>query len=185
MTNFKRSQKKYVEKSYKISNWQAYEKALEQRGSMHVWFSKNLASNWYSKKNGRFCGQQTYSNSLIRTALTIRIVYSLTWRQTRGFIKSIVEIMGLELDVPSHSILSRRAKLLGNFKIHNLDIGVPLELLIDSSGLSVHPGNQRKTSKPKDWRRFHASMDLKSRQIIAVQISSNKTRGARREARQR
>jgi len=86
--------------------------------------------------------------------------------------------MGVDLEVPSHSIMSRRAKRLGDIKLQNLNSNDPLDILIDSTGVTVHPGNQRKTPKLRDWRKFHAVVDLKSKQIISAQLSSNKVQDA-------
>jgi hypothetical protein len=44
MTAFKRSQAKYVRKSYKTSNWPEYEAGLRQRGSLTVWISEDELS---------------------------------------------------------------------------------------------------------------------------------------------
>jgi hypothetical protein len=48
----------------------------------------------------------------IRTALTLRAVFRLALRQTEGLIGSILHLLGLDLAVPDHSILSRRAETL-------------------------------------------------------------------------
>ena len=39
MTAFKRSQAKYVRKSFKTTNWPEYEAGLRQRGSLTVWIA--------------------------------------------------------------------------------------------------------------------------------------------------
>ena len=41
MTAFKRSQAKYVRKTYKTTNWPEYEAGLRQRGSLTVWISED------------------------------------------------------------------------------------------------------------------------------------------------
>ena len=39
MSKFKRSQRKYVKKSYRVRNWRGYEAGLRARGSLTVWIS--------------------------------------------------------------------------------------------------------------------------------------------------
>ncbi len=39
MSNFKRSQRKYVKKTYRVRNWHKYEAGLRERGSLTVWIS--------------------------------------------------------------------------------------------------------------------------------------------------
>jgi hypothetical protein len=48
----------------------------------------------------------------ISTALTLRAVFQLALRQTEGPIASILQLLGLDLAVPDHSTLSRRAEAL-------------------------------------------------------------------------
>ncbi len=57
-------------------------------------------------------GQVKYSDLAIATALTLRAVFRLALRQTEGLIGSIMQLLGLDLAVPDHSTLSRRATLL-------------------------------------------------------------------------
>ena len=37
MGHFKRTQQKYVKKSYRVRNWREYEAGLRKRGSLTVW----------------------------------------------------------------------------------------------------------------------------------------------------
>ena len=39
MSSFKRTQRKYVKKTYWVKNWREYERGLRDRGSLTVWFS--------------------------------------------------------------------------------------------------------------------------------------------------
>ena len=45
----------------------------------------------------------------ILTALTLRAVFRLALRQTEGLIGSVMKLLGIDLAVPDHSTLSRRA----------------------------------------------------------------------------
>src|SRR5256714_9533676 len=57
-------------------------------------------------------GQPHYSALAITTALTLRVVFRLALRQTEGLIGSIIRLLGLDLAIPDHSTLSRRAEKL-------------------------------------------------------------------------
>jgi len=46
MTAFKRSQAKYVKKSYETTNWPEYETGLQQPGSLTVWISGDEIKGW-------------------------------------------------------------------------------------------------------------------------------------------
>ena len=39
MSSFKRSQRKYVKKAYRVQNWRDYEAGLRERGSLTVWIA--------------------------------------------------------------------------------------------------------------------------------------------------
>ena len=86
MSHFKRSQRKYVKKAYRVRNWHDYEAGLRNRGSLTVWISltDGKLANWdarrpSARKPGR---QRKYSNHAIETAVTLPIVFHLPSRQT-------------------------------------------------------------------------------------------------------
>ena len=43
MSIFKRTQRKYVKKAYRVRNWREYEAGLRNRGSLTVWVSLTAA----------------------------------------------------------------------------------------------------------------------------------------------
>ena len=53
-----------------------------------------------------------YSPLAILTALTLRAVFRLAYRQVEGLIGSIIGLLGLALRVPDHTTLSRRSATL-------------------------------------------------------------------------
>ena len=58
-------------------------------------------------------GQPVYSDLAITVCLTLGMVYKQPLRQTEGFVRSLVRLMGLDLCVPDYSTFSRRgAKLI-------------------------------------------------------------------------
>ena len=57
-------------------------------------------------------GQPWYSALAILTALTLKAVFRLAYRQAEGLIGSVVRLLGLALRVPDHTTLSRRAATL-------------------------------------------------------------------------
>ena len=76
-------------------------------------------------------GQPHYSALAITTALTLRTVFGLALRQTEGLIGSVIALLGLDLSVPDHSTLSRRAKTL-EVPLPRRTASGPLHLLVDS-----------------------------------------------------
>src|SRR5215217_8736140 len=95
---------------HKVTNWREYDAALRQRGSLTVWFSEEAVVAWRAERRTTRGGQPEYSALAIETALTLRAVFRLALRQTEGLIGSILGLLGLDLPVPDHSTLSRRAE---------------------------------------------------------------------------
>ena len=97
---------------YRVSHWAEYDAALRARGSLTVWFSEEAIAAWRAEPRTTRGGQPWYSALAILTALTLRAVFRLAYRQTEGLIGSIIDLLGLTLLVPDHTTLSRRAATL-------------------------------------------------------------------------
>ena len=67
---------------YRIRNWREYERGLRSRGDVTIWLSEDAIAAWVPPKNGLRGGQRRYSNLAVRTALTLRVVFSLPLRKT-------------------------------------------------------------------------------------------------------
>ena len=151
MTSFKRTQRKYVQKNYRVRNWCEYEAGLRARGNLTVWLSltDGKLANWDAprpkrRKPGR---QRKYSNHAIETTVTLGMVFGLASRQTEGFMRSLLALLGLDNDVPDHTTISRRKAKLGKVALYERRGERPIHVLIDSSGLAVHVGQSRKPPK--------------------------------------
>src|SRR5215217_659845 len=97
---------------HRVTNWAEYDAALRARGSLTVWFTAEAIEAWRAEPRTSRGGQPRYSSLAITTALTLRAVFRLALRQTEGLIGSILALLGLDLAVPDHSTLSRRAETL-------------------------------------------------------------------------
>ena len=120
---------------HKVTNWPAYDASLRQRGSLTVWFTEEAVEAWAAEPRTTRGGQPWYSPLAILTALTLRAVFRLAFRQTEGLIGSILRLLGLDLAVPDRSTLSRRAETLQVSRPQSG--GEPVHLLVDSTGLKL------------------------------------------------
>lgn len=104
-------------------------------------------------------------------------MFGLRLRQTEGFVSSVLKLIGLDLAVPDHTTLSRRAsKPTTPYKRHD-DRGCvpqrgPIHVLIDSTGLQVYGAGQWLEEKHGvksrwGWRKLHLALDADSGDIIA------------------
>jgi hypothetical protein len=121
---------------YRVTNWAQYDASLRQRGSLTVWFTAEAIAAWRAEPRTTRGGQAHYSALAIRTAVTVRAVFRLALRQTEGLIGSILQLLGLDLAVPDHSTLSRRAETLEVPRTCSSSRG-PVHLLVDSTGLRL------------------------------------------------
>ena len=68
----------------------------------------------------------------------MRAVFRLPFRQTEGLIGSVIGLLGLDLAVPDHTTLCRRAETLEVPRPRPRSDGEPMHLLVDSTGLKRH-----------------------------------------------
>ena len=151
-------------KKYRIRNWREYERGLRSRGDVTIWLSEDAIAAWVPPKNGLRGGQRRYSNLAVRTALTLRVVFSLPLRQTEGFLDSLLRLMGLNLKAPDHTTLSRRNQIVAVPPLTRSYDG-PIDLIVDSTGLKIlgcgewNAHKHKASKKRRDWRKLHIGVD--------------------------
>src|SRR3954466_8900127 len=168
---------------HKVTNWPAYEAGLRQRRSLTVWFTDEAVEAWAAEPRTTRGGQPWYSELAILTALTLRAVFRLAFRQTEGLIGSIISLLGLILRVPDHTTLSRRAVTVDmpQPRRPSPDAGgeaEPLHLLVDSTGLKLcGPGEwlieKHGTKTRRSWRKLHLGVDADTGQIVASTLTTH------------
>ncbi|MGI4940076.1 MAG: IS5 family transposase [Janthinobacterium lividum] len=165
---------------YRATNSAAYDAALRQRGSLTVWFTEEAIAAWTAKPRATRGRPPRYSELAIATALTLRAVFRLALRQTEGLIGSVLTLIGLDLAVPDHTTLSRRAETLHVPRLHRRHHAEPLHLLVDSTGLKLcgagewlHEKHGTKTRR--DWRTLHIGTDTDTGEIVAATLTDSGT----------
>ena len=172
-----------AQQKHRVTNSAVYDAALRQRGSLTIWFTAEAIEGWRAEPRTTPGGQplsasltslrgiaaRWYSPLAILTALTLRAVFRLALRQTEGLIGSIIGLLGLELRIPDHSTLSRRAKTLQVPRLQPHRNGEPLRLLVDSTGLRLCGAGEwlqekHGTKVRRFWRKLHIGLDAGSGQ---------------------
>jgi hypothetical protein len=159
---------------HKVTNWAEYDAALRRRGSLTVWFTDEAIAAWRAAPRPTQGGQPWYSPLAILTALTLRAVFRLALRQTEGLIGSILRLLGLDLAVPDHTTLSRRAETL---EVPRLRSGSePVHLLVDSTGLKLCGqgewlAEKHGTKKRRSWKKLHLGADADTGRIVAAELT--------------
>jgi Transposase DDE domain len=163
---------------HRVTNWREYDAALRARGSLTVWFSDAAIEAWRAEPRTTRGGQSTYSALAITTALTLRAVFRLALRQTEGLIGSILQLLGLDLAVPDHSTLSRRAETLEVVQPRSGPGAKPVHLLVDSTGLRLRgPGDwlleKHGNRRRRSWRKLHLATDADTGRIVASVLTDH------------
>ncbi len=155
---------------HRVTNWAEYDAGLRARGSLTVWFTDAAIAAWRATPRTTRGGQPCYSALAITTALTVRAVFRLALRQTEGLIGSLLQLLGLDLPVPDHSTLSRRAEAL---EVPRPKAGrAPVHLLVDSTGLKFcGPGEwlteKHGAKRRRAWKVLHLATDADTGRIVA------------------
>ena len=160
----------------KVTNWREYDAGLRQRGSLTVWFTDEAVQAWQAEPRTTRGGQPAYSPLAILTALTLRAVFRLPFRQTEGLIGSVIGLLGLDLAVPDHTTLCRRAETLEVPRPRRCGGGEPVHLLVDSTGLRLcGPGEwlveKHGTRTRRSWRKLHLGVEADTGQVVAAVLT--------------
>ena len=94
-------------------------------------------------------------------------MFRLPLRQTEGLIGSILQSLGLDLAMPDHSTLSRRAETLEVPRPRSGSGTGPVHLLADSPGLKLGGRTRR------GWRKLHLATDADTGRIVASALTGH------------
>ena len=164
------------ENHYKITNWSSYNQALKQRGSLEIWIEEGVEESWYYQGENQKGAQFEYSDTCIELACTIREIYKLPYRQTQGFLESLVKKLNWEVKVPDYSIINRRRKKL-TIKINGSGKGKKY-IVMDSTGAKVYGEGEWKVrqhgwGKHRTWRKIHLAIDESTGEIESCATTTN------------
>jgi Transposase DDE domain len=160
---------------YRVTNWPEYDAALVRRGSLTVWFTEEAVAAWHAPATGERGGQLVYSALAIETGLALRLVFHQPLRQTEGMLRSIVEVLKVDIAIPDHTTLSRRGGGVTILpKLATRD--EPLHLLVDSTGLKMFGegewlDQQRGLRSRRRWRKLHLGLDADTQEIVAAELT--------------
>ncbi len=159
---------------YHLKNWPEYDKALVNRYSLTLWISEDVQEKWKYSGSRQRGAQFEYSDMAIETMLTLKELFHLTNRGIEGFVRSLFEMMRINLPVPDHTTLSARGK--------QLKIELPRRaqgrkhIVMDSSGLKIYGEGEWKVrkhgwGKHRTWCKLHLMVEPSSGEIQAVDLT--------------
>ena len=162
---------------YRIDNWAEYDRSLVERGDITVWISEDAIDAWKPRPSRKRGGQKRYSDLAIETALTLRTVFNLPLRQTEGFLRSLLDLMDIDLEAPDHTTLSRRSKHL-DVQLRRHRTNKAVHLIVDSTGLAIVGEGEWAAAKhgkkgKRGWRKLHIGVDRAGMIVAQVLTDSN------------
>src|SRR5215218_5449873 len=89
---------------------------------------------------------------------------------------SVIGLLGLDLAIPDHTTLCRRAETLEVPRPRPRSDGEPMHLLVDSTGLKLCGAGEwliekHGTRTRRSWRKLHLGMDAGTGQIVAAVLT--------------
>lgn len=109
-----------------------------RRGSLTIGFDEAfLQAHWRPAPTGKRGAPFQYSDTAIQALLMLKAVFDLPYRMVEGLAGSIIQLMGLTLSIPDHTLMSRRAKTL-TVVIPRRSRSGPIDVVVDSTGLKVY-----------------------------------------------
>lgn len=163
-------------------NWPEYNKKLIQRGEIYV--EEGLLRKCMKelkklnkKKEGR---PFRYANIFILFLGMVKVKFKLSYRHTQGFFQGFLRVFCSDLTVPYFtSIFRRMNNLKPNLFDTTSDLTEPLFISIDGSGLRADQGGswiqKRFGNKRKRYLKIIFAIDVKSKKIIELAVTTDKT----------
>jgi hypothetical protein len=167
---------KFPKAQYRVRNWGAYDRALQERGSLTVWVTPEAVAAWHPLPTGKRGRTRRYSDLAIETGHLLRLAFGRPWRQTEGLLRSILTLLGVSLTVPDHTTFSRRSIGLSLATAWK-QTAEPVHVVIDSTGLKVYGAGEWHVEKHgerdrRTWRKLHVAVDADNGEILASELTT-------------
>jgi Transposase DDE domain len=161
---------------YKVTNWPEYDRALQQRGSLTVWVTPAALAAWHPPKTGRRGRSPQYADIAIETEHLLRLAFGRPWRQTKGLLRSLTTLLGLDIGIPDHTTFSRRSPGLALASaLAQAQRTGSVHVVIDAARLKVYGVGAWLVEKQgergqRTWRKLHLAVDPNSGEILASEL---------------
>ena len=166
-------------------DWHSYNEALVWRGELNLDSSEDEEWRGELKKanTGKEGEPNHYPESYIRFLAFVRLLFHQPYRQTEGFVHSLSRFVE-GLQTPDYSTIDRRVNRLQiDLDESLIRSNAPVSIAVDSSGVKVHNGGDwiRHVWKVhKGYLKMHFAVDVKTGQVVSMDVSSEKVGDGRR-----
>ena len=168
---------KFPKAQYRVRNWGAYDRALQERGSLTVWVTPEALAAWHPPRTGGRGRARRYSDLAIETGHLLRLALGRPWRQTEGLWRSILALLGVRLGTPDHTTFSRRSIGLA-LAAEVRQTAKPVHVVIDSTGLKIYGAGEWQREKHgergrRTGRKLHLAVNPDRGEILASELTTN------------
>lgn len=167
--------------AYKTQNWKDYNNNMIERGDIRNFMTPEAIKLWFSTQGSTGGRPQCYSDRCIELVLTIRYAFSLSLRAAQGLVRSLFEMMGINLPVPHYSTVCKRQASLNvkHLKKKAKKAKTLLDLVFDSTGLKGYGEGEWKIkvhdkSKARCWRMLYIAMCPDTFDIVDMELKDNR-----------
>src|SRR5918997_4892444 len=164
---------------YRVTDWPAYDGALQRRGSLTVWVTPEALAAWHPPRTGRRGRAPRDAAIAIETGHLLRLAFGRPRRQTEGLLRSLATLLGVGVGIPDHTTFSRRSPgltLAGS--LARAQRTGPVHVVIDATGLQVHGAGEWLVEThggrgKRSWRKLHLAVDPHSGEILASELTAS------------
>ncbi|MEM1264568.1 MAG: transposase [Pseudomonadota bacterium] len=140
--------------------------------------SEDALDAWIAPGRRRRGGQGRYANLAVEAMLVLGAAFRLPLRQTEGFARCLIGLLGLTLPVPDQSTLVRRRRMV-TVEPHVSGRSGPVDLVLESTGRKIFgPGKWARNKhgeKRCSWREVHIAVDASTGEVLAHALTDADT----------
>jgi hypothetical protein len=172
-----------------VIHWPSYNQSLVRRGE--ILFAYDFLDIWddnLNRMNENKKGKPySYPDSFILVIVYMRIYFHVPYRQTEGIIKATGK------NLPNHPSYSQicRIRELNQLDISSnrlVDDDDGIIIAIDSTGIKITNRGQwmqdkwniKKKKKKKGYLKIHIAVDVKTKEILALEVTDEKVHDGRK-----
>jgi hypothetical protein len=160
------------------ADWRKTDEHLIRRGELilELGFLENYQAELDAMNQGKEGRPYKLTPTYIHFLTAVRYLYQMPYRQLEGFTRSLHRLVP---QIPSgdYSGLRKRSLALNPDPYRHLkEKDEPITIAVDSTGVKVHRAGgwvERKHGKKKRYVKLHFAVDVKTKEVVAMEISTD------------
>ena len=165
-------------------NWKEIDERLIRRGEilLDLEFLENWDKELEKMNRGKVGRPYQAPNTYILLLATVRFIFDIKYRQLEGFTRKLHQLIPKIRPMDYSGIRKRIVKLKLDLDKSLRDTKEPITIAVDSSGVKVFKGGgwiERKHGKKKKYIKIHFAVDIKTKEVVAMSITTDETHDSR------